>query len=61
MAIAEQAQEMLENDGLTIDGKFGPKPHPAINIGYNATALSLRLFNQLDVDKHQKEEFLNLG
>ena len=60
LAIAETAQQQLEADGLTIDGKYGTKPHPAINIGYNANALALRFFNALQLDKNE-EQFADLG
>lgn len=61
LAICEASQEQLEKEGLTIEGKFGSKPHPAINIGYNANALAIRFLNALNIDRSLVEDELDLA
>jgi phage terminase small subunit len=45
-----QARSALLKDGLTVPGRDGPKPHPAINIERDSRTAFARLIRELDLD-----------
>lgn len=47
---AEQARRQLDSDGLTVDGRFGPRPHPLLAVERDSRASFARLMKQLGLD-----------
>lgn len=47
---AEQARRQLDAEGLTIDGRFGPRPHPLLTVERDARSGFARLMKQLGLD-----------
>lgn len=47
---AQEARWHLQFEGLTVAGKDGPRPHPAVKIHTDATTLFARLIRELDLD-----------
>lgn len=60
LAICEHCQELLEFEGLIVETARTIKPHPAVNIEYNATQTTIRLFGCLDLGKEVQSNFLDL-
>ncbi len=55
MAIAEVAEATISEDGITVEGRYGPIQHPANNILYNANQTILRYINQLQLNVNKSE------
>lgn len=45
-----EAREVLQKDGLTVDGRFGKKAHPCVNIERDNKILFARLLRELQLD-----------
>jgi Phage terminase, small subunit. len=45
-----EAEAMIDKEGLTIEGRFGQKAHPAVGIARDAGALLARCLRQLRVE-----------
>jgi phage terminase small subunit len=50
---AQQAREILATDGITVGGREGIKPHPAIAIERDSRLAFARLIAQLSLDDEQ--------
>lgn len=48
-AIARTAQEVVEQQGMTLPGRYGPKPHPMLRIERNARYLYFQILKSLHV------------
>jgi phage terminase small subunit len=47
---AQAARALLEEEGLTVHGQKGPRPHPAVAIEHGARLACARLIRELDLD-----------
>lgn len=47
---AEQARRQLDTEGLTVEGRFGPRPHPLLATERDHRAAFARLIKQLGLD-----------
>ena len=47
---AEQARRALDKDGLTVEGRFGPRPHPLLTVERDQRKLFSALMKQLGLD-----------
>ena len=47
---AEQARRQLDADGLTVEGRFGPRPHPLLSVERDHRATFARLLKSLGLD-----------
>jgi phage terminase small subunit len=47
---AQEARKVLEDEGLTVPGQKGPRPHPCIAIEHAARLTVARLVRELDLD-----------
>src|SRR5215831_10955237 len=47
---AQAARAQLEEEGLTVSGQKGPRPHPCIAIEHSARLAVARLVRELDLD-----------
>lgn len=45
-----QAQAAIEREGITVEGRFGPKAHPAVGIERDARTAFLRAVRELGLD-----------
>lgn len=45
------ARGMIEREGLTVDGRYGPRTHPAVAIKRDAELVFSRMLRQLDLDE----------
>ena len=45
-----QAQDAIGRDGITVEGRFGPKAHPAISIERDSRTAFLRAVRELGLD-----------
>lgn len=48
---SEQARATLKEEGLTIDGRFGKKVHPAVNIERDNKLLFARMIRELNLSE----------
>jgi phage terminase small subunit len=48
---AEMARLQIERDGMTVEGRFGPKLHPLLAVERDAKVMFSRLVRQLDLDE----------
>ena len=46
----QQARALLAEEGITIEGRFGPKAHPAVAIERDSRLAFARLLRELDLD-----------
>ncbi len=46
----QQAREILDRDGIVVDGRFGPRQHPAVQIELQNRTSFARLMRELDLD-----------
>ena len=53
---AAQAREILAVEGLTIDGRFGAKTHPAVAIERDSSLRAARLLRELGVTLDPPEQ-----
>ena len=58
---AEQARAAIAKGGAVVDGRYGPKASPWVQIERDATALASRLLRQLDLDEEPAPSPLALG
>jgi phage terminase small subunit len=47
---AQEARKVLADEGLTVEGQKGPRPHPCIAIEHAAQLTVARLVRELDLD-----------
>lgn len=47
---AEQARKQLDAEGLTVEGRFGPRPHPLLTVERDHRATFARLLKSLGLD-----------
>jgi phage terminase small subunit len=47
---AQAAREQLAQEGLTVPGQRGPRPHPCIAVEHNARIAVARFLRELDLD-----------
>jgi len=45
----QEATEQLKRDGSLLDGRYGPRSHPAVAVARDSSQLMGRLLKQLDV------------
>lgn len=46
----QQARELIQAEGLTINGRFGPRAHPAVAIERDSRIAFARLMRELDLE-----------
>jgi P27 family predicted phage terminase small subunit len=46
----QEARELLGREGLVLQGRQGPKPHPAAAIAHDAALIVMRATRELDLD-----------
>lgn len=61
LALAEEAQDTLESEGLWIQTTYTTKSHPAIAVLHNATLCAIKLFTKLGIEQNEVEQFADLG
>jgi hypothetical protein len=47
----EQARRQIDADGLTIEGRYGPRAHPALTVERDGRALFVRIIRQLGLEQ----------
>lgn len=47
---SQEAREILAKDGIIVNGREGPKPHPAVAIERDSRLAFARLVRELDLD-----------
>lgn len=50
-----EARETLKAEGLTIDGRFGKKAHPAVNIERDNKIMFARMVRELGLDAEEPD------
>jgi phage terminase small subunit len=46
----QQARAVIDAEGITVPGRFGPRSHPAVGIERDARLAFARLMRELDLD-----------
>ena len=45
-----EAREVVDEEGITVEGRFGPKAHPAVAVELNSRTAMLRAIRELGID-----------